>query len=113
MMLSEFATRDDLAGIHHNHSVRNGFEEFDAVLDDQNRNIHFLGQHSQDLVDFVDLCVDEPGSRFIHQENLGLAHQQTRHQQLASLKGLQADGRPVVRHPEVNEIGAVFGVKAS
>jgi len=32
------------------------------VLNDQNRNIHLLGQHPQDLVDFVDLGVDEPAA---------------------------------------------------
>jgi len=64
--LSEFTACNDLTGIHYDHSVRNRLEEFDAVLNDENGNVHFLGQHPQDLIDFIDLCVDQPGSRFVH-----------------------------------------------
>src|SRR5947208_207323 len=40
--VGEFTSCDDFAGIHHDHPVCNGLEKLDPVLNDENRDIHFL-----------------------------------------------------------------------
>ena len=99
MMSAKFALCDDLTGIHDDHAVGNGFEKFDAVLDDQHRHIHFLRQHAQDLVDLVDLGIDQAGRRLVHQQNLGPPHQQAGQQQLAPLEGLERHASACRRAP--------------
>jgi hypothetical protein len=41
----------------------------ETPADDENRDIHLLRQHAQDLVDLIDFRIDQPRRRFIHQEN--------------------------------------------
>ena len=53
-----------------------------------------------------------PGGGLVHEQHLGLAHQQAGQQQLAPLEGLEARRRPVVGNREVHRFGAIFRVEA-
>ena len=108
---SSEALRDDFAGIHDHHPVGDRVEQLDAMLDDDDGDIHFLGEQADQMVDFIDFRIDEAGRRLIHQQQRRLAHQQTGEQKLAAVERVEARGRRRIVDIEAGKLGAIFGVE--
>ena len=105
------AFRDDLACIHHHHSIGDRVEELDAVLDDDHGDVHFLREQSDQMVDLIDLGIDESGRRLIHQQQLRPTHEQAGEHKLAPIERLEAGGSLVRRHIQSNKFGAILGIE--
>ena len=86
---AERAVGDDLAGVHHHHPVGDRLQQLDPVLDDDHRDVQLLGQDADQVVDLVDLGIDQPGRRLVHQQELGPPHQQAGQQQLAAVERVE------------------------
>ena len=63
------------------------------------------------IVDLVDLGVDQPRRRLVHQQQRRPPHEQASQKKLAAVERLQPDGRLVVIDLQAHQFGAVFGVE--
>ncbi|VTZ27748.1 hypothetical protein MPC1_6490003 [Methylocella tundrae] len=109
----ERALRNDFAGVHHHHAVGDCFQKLDAVFDDDNCNLHFLGEKADQVIDLVDFRIDQPGGWLIHQEEGRAAHQQTGEEKLAAVQRFELRRWLVVAYAQADKFGAIFGVEAS